>query len=122
MTADNVALLLPHGVCLAWDWRLLGLNAIGNLLIFLSYGVLAILVIHAWFTGRLSSMMTQESAPMWAALIWCSGFTHLTTIFTAYYPVYWFETLSLWTGALVAAVTAGMTLFRAWQDGRDRNP
>lgn len=122
MTGDDIAQWFPHGYCLAWDWRVILLNVFGNVLTFMSYVTLSILVIRAWHLDQLPSIMTTASAPMWAAFIWSCGFTHMMHVFTTYQPAYWLETTALLLTGTISATTAIMTIVRVRHYKRGISP
>ena len=95
--------LFPHGYCLAWDWRLIILSVVGDLLTFASYLLLAILVFVSLSIGRTHALITSHSAWMWAAFIWSCSMTHLFAVFTVWQPIYVAAiALKLMTGAISA--------------------
>lgn len=86
----------PHAVCLLWNWPLITLIILGNLLVFLAYMWIPLELIRGARKAKLS-IPPEARATVYdfALFILCCGCGHLIAITLLWFPNYWFE--ALWT-------------------------
>jgi signal transduction histidine kinase len=95
---------LPHGYCLLWNWRLILLHVVSDVLITLSYLSIPVTLIHI--------VSKRKDVPFnW--MFWCfgmfivaCGLTHALEILTLWYPVYWALGTTKAVTAAASVVTA----------------
>lgn len=96
--------LLPHGFCLQWNWQLIGLHLVSDILITLSYLSIPVTLIHI--------ARKRKDLPFnW--MFWCfgtfivaCGFTHALEVMTLWYPAYWLLGSTKAVTACVSVATA----------------
>jgi diguanylate cyclase (GGDEF)-like protein/PAS domain S-box-containing protein len=96
---------LPHGVCYLWNPQLIGLSAISNVAIFLSY--MAIAGALSWFACRERAKIPFSWLPVaFCAFIFFCGLTHAMDVVVTWKPSYWLA-------AYLTAITAVLSLATA---------
>jgi len=92
----------PHGVCLLWDWRLIGVMVLGNLLVAVAYYLIPFELLRA--ARRMRAHLPPEVVKvvlMFGVFIVSCGTGHLILIWLLWHPSYWFE--ACWTLFCTAA-------------------
>jgi PAS domain S-box-containing protein len=96
--------LIPDGSCYLWNPQLIGLHAISDSLIALSYYAIPIMLVY--FTGK------RQDAPFsWFFLLFSSftifcGTTHLMEVWTLWHPHYWLTGFIKALTAIISLSTA----------------
>jgi PAS domain S-box-containing protein len=97
----------PHGCCLLWDTRLIATYVVSDLLIGLSYliiaGTLGYLLFRSRRTIPFSSVLLA-----FGTLILASGAMHFVDVLTLWVPTYWFAGSMKAVTAVAAVLTAFM--------------
>lgn len=83
-----VETFLPHAVCYLWDARLLGLHAITDILIGLSYVVISCTLGYLVFQARKDLPFHWVLLAFGAFIVAC-GATHFMEVWTLWEPRYW---------------------------------
>jgi len=78
---------MPHGYCYLWSPSLIGLHAVSDFLIALSYLSIPITLMH--FTGKRRDIPFRWMFPCFGAFIVACGGTHMMEIWTVWFPSYW---------------------------------
>ena len=105
----TAASYMAHGYCLLWQPWLVALNAIPDLLIFLSYSAIPIAL---WKLVRLRPELQQfrKLGGLFALFILLCGLSHLVSLITLWWPIY--PVLGLVKMATAAvSVTTAIVLF-----------
>lgn len=107
----NTESFMPHGHCYLWTPDILWMNIIGDVLIFLSYTIIPIVIIRVWrqaeeYSGRWMLLM-------FAVFIFCCGVTHLIDVFTIWHPYYRIENIMKVITGAISAATAVLSIFIA---------
>ncbi len=96
--------LIPHGYCLSWSPILLKLHIITDLLISLAYFSIPITLLY--FLAKRKVFMARSLVGLFAAFIISCGLTHLMSLITIWYPIYWVAGLFKAITALLSVITA----------------
>ncbi len=95
---------IPHGYCLSWSPILLKLHIVSDLLITLAYFSIPLILLY--FIIRLKSFQYRWLIGLFAAFIISCGMTHLMSLITIWYPIYWID-------GLFKLITAGLSIITA---------
>lgn len=81
----------PHGWCLLWDWRLIVPMVVSDSFIAFAYFAIPCALVRYIYTNPSVRMNPLLTRVLWAfaGFISLCGLTHLTDIFTIWYPVYY---------------------------------
>jgi hypothetical protein len=101
---DNLAELMPHGMCFSWDPTLLGLHVISDSLIALSYFSIPLALLY--FSNKGGKFPFKYLLGLFSAFIFACGMTHVFSIWTVWTPDYYLE-------GIVKLFTAGISLVTA---------
>lgn len=107
----------PHGYCLAWDWRLIAADVLGDLSTGVAYFLLPFAIAVAAKAGKLDRIITRGNWWMWVTFIAFCGVTHLLGPVAIWQPIYvavafakiCTGAVSLWTVWTVREALAGRT-------------
>jgi len=95
---------LPHGTCISWDVPLLSLYVISDLLIALAYFSLPLAIIY--FVRRRKTVAFKPAYYLFALFIASCGLTHILSIVTLWYPLYYLA-------GVMKAITATVSIISA---------
>ncbi|OLP20144.1 hypothetical protein BST81_01540 [Leptolyngbya sp. 'hensonii'] len=95
---------IPHGHCYLWQPELVGLHLIGDILIAISYYSIPLALLY--FVGKRGDIPFNRIFLLFSAFIVACGTTHLLSVWTLWYPIYWLS-------GVVKATTAGISLYTA---------
>ncbi|NJM07246.1 response regulator [Candidatus Gracilibacteria bacterium] len=101
---DSTA-FVPHGICILWDPRLVSLHLVMDLLIGLSYIVIAAALVFLVIRLRRRLPFHWTFLAFGGFIFFC-GTTHFVAIVVLYEPIYWFDGLMKALTALASATTA----------------
>ncbi len=93
---------IPHGHCYLWQTPLVGLHVAGDGLIALAYYAISLTLI--FFVRKRPDLPFKSIFWLFGAFIIACGTTHLTEIWTLWYPTYW-------TSGVMKLCTAGISLY-----------
>jgi hypothetical protein len=99
---------IPHGYCLSWSPILLRLHVISDLLITLAY--FSIPLILLFFITQRKVFQYRWLIGLFAAFIISCGMTHLMSLITIWYPIYWMAGLFKLITAALSIITATLML------------
>lgn len=95
---------IPHGHCYLWQPELLWLHVLSDLFIALAYYSIPLLLIY--FIGQREDVPFKGIFVLFSLFILSCGTTHVISIVTLWYPVYWLSGLIKFITAIVSAYTA----------------
>jgi PAS domain S-box-containing protein len=101
---DSTA-FVPHGICILWDVRLVSLHIVMDLLIGLSYIVIAAALVLLVIRLRRRLPFHWTFLAFGGFIFFC-GMTHFVAIIVLYQPIYWFDGLVKALTALASVTTA----------------
>lgn len=104
-TVFNITRYMPHGYCLFWQPELVWMHVIADLAIALAYYSIPFTILYL-LHKRKQSIPYKWVFLMFAIFIFLCGTTHIISIITLWYPIYFFE-------GLVKAMTAAASLATA---------
>jgi len=109
MTAMQGAgdVLLPHGVCYSWNWKLLSLHVASDALIGLSYVVISAALTYLVMKARREIPFSAMFIAFGVFIVAC-GFTHFIEILTLWRPAYWFSGAVKAVTAIASVITAAL--------------
>ncbi|MBZ8133092.1 sensor histidine kinase [Afifella sp. IM 167] len=100
----NSASFMAHGYCLLWNPWLVGLHALSDLFIFLSYSAIPAAIVI--FLRRRPDIRLSYIPVLFAAFILLCGLTHLLGLITLWLPIYELQGLIKALTAIVSVTTA----------------
>ncbi|MEL6347379.1 MAG: histidine kinase dimerization/phospho-acceptor domain-containing protein, partial [Myxococcota bacterium] len=95
---------MPHGHCYLWTPGLLTLMVGSDVLIALAYFTIPALLIY--FIRQRPDVPFPSVFWLFGAFIVCCGLSHLTSVITTWYPLYWFEGIVKLSTGVVSMMTA----------------
>lgn len=95
---------MPHGQCFLWEPWLLWSHVISDLIIFLAYYSIPVLLIY--FIKKRTDIQFGWMFSLFGSFIVLCGTTHLIAIVTIWQPVFWLAAFFKGITALVSIVTA----------------
>ncbi len=95
---------IPHGHCYLWQIQLVSLHLISDLLIFLAYFSIPITLFC--FIRQRKDFPYPDVIRLFAAFIIACGLTHLMSIITLWYPIYWVSGTLKAITACISVLTA----------------
>lgn len=95
---------IPHGHCYLWQPELLWLHVLSDLFIALAYYSIPLLLIY--FIGQREDVPFKGIFVLFSLFILSCGTTHVISIVTLWYPIYWLSGLVKFITAIVSAYTA----------------
>jgi diguanylate cyclase (GGDEF)-like protein/PAS domain S-box-containing protein len=96
--------LMPHGYCLSWSPLLLWLHVASDVLITLSYYSIPLSLLY--FVRQRKDLPYPWLITMFAVFIVACGTTHILSVVTIWFPVYWLEGVIKAFTALISVATA----------------
>lgn len=78
---------MPHAQCFLWQEDLLTLYVISDSLIVLAYIIIPVAIVR--FLRARRDIPIDKIVTLFAAFILLCGTTHLLSIITLWYPIYW---------------------------------
>ncbi len=100
---------LPHGHCFLWMPKILWLNVIGDTAIALAYYSIPLTLLYLIYKHR-NSIPFKWIMGLYASFIMLCGATHIISVITLWYPIYYFEGI-VKIATAIASVTAAIVLF-----------
>ena len=97
---------IPHGYCLSWSPFLLRLHIFSDLLIALAYFSIPLMLIY--FLRKRPDFEYRKLAHLTSIFIIACGTTHLMSLLTIWWPVYWLEGLFKAITAMLSVITTLM--------------
>lgn len=96
ISVEDHILLMPHGACWLWNWRLISLHAPADLLTFLAYASITLIAAYIYRTGKLHKL-SAAYPDLWisgAGFVFFCGLSHLGNFLEIWFggSLYW------WTG------------------------
>jgi len=81
----------PHGMCWQWDWRLISLHGISDLLTFAAYAMISTTAFYVYRRGGLSRLAYPELWTVGAAFVFLCGMSHLGNFLEIFIggKIYW---------------------------------
>jgi hypothetical protein len=101
--------LLPHGFCINWSPSLLRLYVASDSLIARSYFSIPIGLVY--FVRHRPDLKYRWIFLLFGAFILSCGITHVLSIFSLWYPIYWLDASMKAVTAAVSFVTAVMLVW-----------
>ena len=95
---------IPHGHCYLWQTPLVGLHAVSDLIIALSYFSIPVALVY--FIYKRKHDVPVRVSLLFSSFILLCGIGHLFDIVTLWYPVYWLSGAVRAATALVSGYTA----------------
>lgn len=95
---------MPHGQCYLWQPELVGLHAVADSLIALSYFSIPLVILH--FVRHRRDLPFPAIFLMFGAFIVACGTTHLMEVITIWQPAYWLSGGIKLTTAAISLVSA----------------
>ncbi|MGB3189305.1 MAG: PAS domain S-box protein [Limnoraphis sp.] len=95
---------IPHGHCYLWRPQLVGLHVISDVLIVLAY--FSIPATLFYFVRKRKDLPYVNVFLLFAAFIIACGLTHLMSVVTLWYPIYWVSGVMKAITAFISVVTA----------------
>ena len=95
---------IPHGYCLSWSPLLLKLHVVSDLFISLAYFSIPITLM--FFMVKRKVFVFRWLIGLFAAFIVSCGITHLLSLITIWYPIYWIDALFKIITAVLSIITA----------------
>jgi diguanylate cyclase (GGDEF)-like protein len=105
----NSGNLMPHGFCINWTPSLLKLYVVSDSLIALSYFSIPIGLVY--FVRRRPDLKYRWIFLLFGAFILSCGITHVLSIVSLWYPIYWLDASMKAVTAAVSFVTAVMLVW-----------
>lgn len=105
-TVFDVERYMPHGYCLLWQPELVWMHILADITITLAYFAIPLTIAFLLYK-RQQSVPFRWVFVMFAAFILLCGTTHLISLLTLWYPVYYFE-------GIVKVITAAVSLATAF--------
>jgi hypothetical protein len=105
----NVDRYTPHGFCLLWEPELVWMHLVADLTISLAYFSIPVILVYLIRKNKYRMPYSWVFA-MFALFILLCGVTHLISIVTLWYPVYYLEGVIKVLTA-VASLTTAILLF-----------
>ena len=98
---------MPHGYCFLWQPELVWLHIISDVAIALAYFSIPFTIL--WLLShRRQKMPYKWVFVMFSIFIFCCGSTHLVSLITMWYPIYYFEGILKVITAAASVATAVM--------------
>lgn len=97
---------MAHGYCFLWKPELVGLHAVSDFIIALSYYSIPILLVY--FVRRRHDLPFQGIFLLFSAFILSCGTGHLLELWTLWHPHYWLS-------GLIKAITAVVSLYTVFE-------
>ena len=95
---------IPHGHCYLWQTPLVGLHAISDVVIVLAYFSIPLLLFY--FIRQRQDVPFDRIFLLFSAFIFSCGITHLMSVITLWYPLYWVSGIIKATTGLISIATA----------------
>ncbi|MGL5131976.1 MAG: PAS domain-containing sensor histidine kinase [Planktothrix sp.] len=99
-----ITAFMPHGSCYLWESKLIGLHLVSDLFTAIAYFSIPIALIY--FVCRRKDLPFPNILILFSTFIFACGLSHLMSILTLWYPLYWLS------GGL-KAITAMISIFTA---------
>ncbi|HEY9863277.1 MAG TPA: ATP-binding protein [Candidatus Obscuribacterales bacterium] len=99
-----ITAFMPHGSCYLWESKLIGLHLLSDLFTAIAYFSIPIALIY--FVHRCKDLPFPNILILFSTFIFACGLSHLMSILTLWYPVYWLS-------GGVKAITAIISIFTA---------
>jgi len=96
---------IPHGHCYLWNTNLVLLHILGDILITIAYYSIPIILVY--FIWKRRDVPFDWIFLMFSSFIVACGTTHLMSIVTLWYPIYWLS-------GLFKAITAVISIYAAF--------
>lgn len=97
---------MPHGYCLLWQPELVWMHILGDITITLAYFSIPLTIAFLLYK-RKQTIPFRWIFVMFAAFIFLCGTTHLISIITLWYPIYYFD-------GIIKVLTAAISLATAF--------
>ncbi|MGB3405265.1 MAG: PAS domain S-box protein [Microcoleaceae cyanobacterium] len=95
---------IPHGHCYLWQTPLVGLHLISDLVIVLAYFSIPLLLFY--FIRQRQDVPFNRIFILFSAFIFSCGLTHLMSVITLWYPLYWVSGVIKAASGLISLVSA----------------
>jgi len=100
-----ITAFMPHGSCYLWESKLIGLHLLSDLFTAIAYFSIPIALIY--FVNRRQDIPFSSILILFSMFIFACGLTHLMSIVTLWYPLYWLSGGLKAITALISIFTAG---------------
>jgi len=105
----NASNFMPHGFCINWNPGLLWLYVLSDAVTAVAY--FSIPLGLAYFTWHRKDLKYRWIFVLFAGFIVSCGITHILSIVSLWYPIYWLDGLAKAVTAAISAVTALMLIW-----------